>query len=291
MQKAGRVLIDAHPGPQQGQIVGPGEPEHQLLVRDAGQKEPDVHPPLGSGFQSTQHLLAHRKVGRINIHIPLCLRKDIEIHRLGHRLVVQRAVRVGLHHPVRGGQRPGRRKGGVIRLAGAEGVPAIEEHDRKIPDSGPLQPDGGILPAAKALLGVDVFVREVDAAGVADLSVHHHDLAVVPVVHHHGDEGHHGIERDAADAVPLHPHHKILGQTQQAAEIVVDEPHVHPLRGLPLEDLLHTGPHPARFYDEKLQKDELFRLFQIGQQLGIHRLAAIKILRRRVFPRREVPVL
>ena len=76
---------------------------------------------------------------------------------------------------------------------------------------------------------------------------------------------------------PLHAHHKVLGQTQQAAEVVVDQPHVHPLCRLAPQNILHALPHLALTDDKKLQKDALFRLFKVGQQCRIHGLAAGEI--------------
>ena len=53
VEEAGAELVDAHPGPQQGQIVRPGEPVDQLLVRDAGQHQPDVHPRLAADLRAS----------------------------------------------------------------------------------------------------------------------------------------------------------------------------------------------------------------------------------------------
>ena len=76
---------------------------------------------------------------------------------------------------------------------------------------------------------------------------------------------------------PLHAHHKVLGQTQQTAKIIIDQPHVHALRGFAAQNVLHALPHPALTDDEKLQKDALFRLFKVGQQCRIHGFAAGEI--------------
>ena len=57
------------------------------------------------------------------------------------------------------------------------------------------------------------------------------------------------------------------------------------------QDLFNAVPHAAVAHDEKFQKDALFSLFQIGQQLRIHGFAAGKILRASVLPRRIGAVL
>ena len=136
VEETGREFINAHTRPEQGQIVGTAEPEHQLLIRNPGQDEPHVHSALGRTFQSIQHLFAHGQVGRVDINISLGLREDVQIDRLGQRFLIQRAVRVGLHHAILHCGQAGGRKGGVIGLLRAEGVPYIEEHHGKVPDSG-----------------------------------------------------------------------------------------------------------------------------------------------------------
>ena len=106
------------------------------------------------------------------------------------------------------------------------------------------------------------------------------------MVHHQREQRHHGVERDAPDVRPLHAHHKIRGQAQQAAEIVVDQPHVHPLGSLAAQNFLDAVPHISVADDEELQKNRLLGLFEIGQQLRVHGLAAGEILRAGVLPGR-----
>ena len=292
VQKAGGELVNAHTRPQKRQIVRPAQPEYQLLVRDARQHQTDIHPALGSVFQRIQHFLTDRKVGCIDVDILFCLRKDIQINGFCHGLLVQRTVCIGLHHAVR--RRRHQRHGAkriIIRLAGAEGVPEVEEHHRKVPRGVAFHTQGCILPVAEALLGVDILICQIHAAGVGHRTVNDYDLAVVAVVHHQRDQGHHRVERDAADMRPLHPHDKISRQAQQTAKIIVDQTHIHTLCRLTAQDLLDAVPHTAMAHDEKFQKDALLSLFQIGQQLRVHRFAAGKILRTGVLPCRIGAIL
>ena len=181
-------------------------------------------------------------------------------------------------------------EGAVVRLTGAESVPEVEEHHGKIPRSIALDAQGGVLPVAEALLRVDILVGQVHAAGVGDAPVDDHDLAVVAVVHHQREHRHHRVEGDAPDVRPLHAHHKVGGQAQQAAKVVVDQAHVHPLRGLAPEDGFHAVPHFAGVQDKKLHKDGVFGPLQVPQQLGVHGFAAGKILRSGVLPGRVAAV-
>ena len=70
VEEAGRELVDANPRPEQRHIIGAGQPEDQLLIRDARQHQPDVHAPLCRRLESFQHGLAHREVGRIELVNP-----------------------------------------------------------------------------------------------------------------------------------------------------------------------------------------------------------------------------
>ena len=136
------------------------------------------------------------------------------------------------------------------------------------------------------MLGVDIFIGKVDAARVGNVAVDDRDLPVVAMVHDQRHQRHHRVEGDAADAAALHLNNEIRRQPQQTSEIIVDEPDVHPRGGFPLEDGLHAVPHDAGLNDEKFQKDELFRPFEVGQQFGVHGLATGEIFRVRVLPRR-----
>ena len=295
VQEAGGELVNAYTRPQKRQIVRPAQPEYQLLVRDARQHQTDIHPALGSIFQRIQHFLADRKVGCIDVDILFCLRKDIQINGFCHRLLVQRTVCIGLHHAVRHQRHQRHQRHGakriIIRLAGAKGIPEVEEHHRKVPRGVAFHTQGCILPVAEALLCVDILICQIHTAGVGHRTVNDYDLAVVAVVHHQRDQGHHRVERDAADVRPLHPHDKIGRQAQQTAKIIVDQTHIHALCRLAAQDLLDAIPHTAMAYDEKFQKDALLSLFQIGQQLRIHCFTAGKILRTGVLPCRIGAIL
>ena len=293
VEETGRELVDAHPRPEQRHIIGAGQPEDELLVRDARKHQPDVHAPLCRRLEGFQHGLAHREVGRIDIDIPLGLIDDIQVDRLGQSLFVQRAVPVGLYHSVRLG-RQGlslRHKGRIILLAGAEGVPVVEEHHREVPDRRALGAESCVLPVAEPLFFIDILVGQIDAARIGCISVHDHDLPVVAVIHDQRHQRHHRVKRDTADMRPLHLHHEIGRQTQQTAEIVVDEPDIHPLCRLADKDVLYPLPHLAGADDEELEEDEPLCLFEVGQQVRVHGLTAGVIFCRGVFPCGVRPVL
>ena len=86
---------------------------------------------------------------------------------------------------------------------------------------------------AEAFLFIDVLVGQIDAAGEARFAVDDHELPVVAVVEPAGHDRHEGIERLGPDA----PLGQLLfiaaGKGGDAAEIVVEDPHVQALGGLP----------------------------------------------------------
>ena len=63
------------------------------------------------------------------------------------------------------------------------------------------------------------------------------------------------------------------GQHTDAAHIVIDDPHVHTLRRLALEDLVDLVPHDAQADDKVFNKDEVLGTFQGGKHIGKHIVA------------------
>ena len=52
------------------------------------------------------------------------------------------------------------------------------------------------------------------------------------------------------------------GQGQEAAHVVVHNPHVQAFLGFAFQDLQNRIPHSAFFYDKELQEDIFFCFFQ-----------------------------
>ena len=150
----------------------------------------------------------------------------------------------------------------MIHRAGHEGagiaflllikVPELQEDGGK--GRHRLAPDhhGHILPMAEPLIAVDVFIRQIDAAGKSAEAVDHRDLAVVPVVHLHRQMRLDGIEQLRLDAITPQRLAVIRRKRGDAAGIIIDEPHIHPFLYLILEDIQHAVPHDAFCDDEVL---------------------------------------
>ena len=124
---------------------------------------------------------------------------------------------------------------------------------------------------AETFLFIDIFIRQIDAAGEGHLAVHHQNLAVVPVVvmgrEHRTDRG----EHSALYPFLLHHLREEAGQIPQHIGAVAQKADLHALPGLFLQDVQHRPQHMASGHDEELQEDEPLRLSQLLHH--IHELA------------------
>src|SRR5699024_1067036 len=163
VDEAGGVLVDLHPLLDELPVVAVGQGEGGLLVRDAGNDDPHVHPPLGGVGQGGEHVIVQNQVGGGDVDVPLGPVEDVHVHHLAHVLLVHGDVPVG-HDPA-----PGRNRGGgvqvlqVVRPPSRRHVPQLEEHQGEAPHRLAGDHDGGVLPVAEAPDPVDVLIRQVDA--------------------------------------------------------------------------------------------------------------------------------
>ena len=180
--------------------------------------------------------------------------------------MVQGRIRVGLD-PAGAGE-PGHGLGPeqveVLLPAGAV-VPHGQEHDGHGPHRLPPQEDGAVLPVAEPHPAVDILVRQVHPPGEAPLPIDDAQLPVVPVVHPQGQHRDQPVEHPALDAPGRHLVIISAGQGEHAAEVVIDQPHLHPGGGLPLQDVQDGVPALPLLEDEILQEDVTLRLLQLLQ--------------------------
>ena len=276
MDKTGLIFINFHACAQKGRIIGTGQPENGRLVRDPRRDDAHVHAPLRRLAEGVSHHVVHDQIGGENIDIIPGLMKDIQIYVFRDRFIIQRRIGVGLHQP---GSAEGLRmphmgaEAADIRILLPEGVPHFQEHHGKAPDSLPLQPDSRILPVAEADDLIDIFIRQIDPAGIARMAVDHQDLPVVPVVHDQRKDRHHRVEGHAFDARLFQPGVISRGKPGDAAHVVVDHADLHALSGLLLQHLQDAFPHLSFRNDEVFQKNEMPRAFQILHHVREHFLA------------------
>ena len=285
MDKPRRVLVDAHPRFDQHLVVGPCHRVDIPFVRHVGGNDPHVQPRLGRRGQRRDHLAADDEVGGGDVDIPVRLVDEVQVHRLPHRLVVQGAVGVGLHHPVAGHRLPLVPPGvveGVVIPGPPDVVPQGKEHQGEAPHRVATQQHRRVLPVAVLGVGVDVLVRQVDAAGEAGVAVDDADLPMVPVVQPAGEHRHEGVKDAAPDALLLQ-HPLVVGrQRHHAAQVVVHHPDVQTGLGFALQHLQDGVPHPPLLDDEVFQKDIVLRLLQFLQHPGELDLPQGKVLHRGV---------
>ena len=79
---------------------------------------------------------------------------------------------------------------------------------------------------------VNIFIPQVDAAGIAYLAVDHADLPVVAVVLGGGQERLDAVCHLALDSITRDLFRIIVGQHGDGAHPVVHEPHFHPFPDL-----------------------------------------------------------
>ena len=254
--------------------MGAGHLEHIALVRDVGGDDAHIHPGLGRVAQGGVGGHVDDQIGGGDVDVFPGLGDHIQIDRLAHRLPVQGRIRVGLD--IAG---PGAHSGGLrpemaeLLLPAAAVVPHGEEHDRHGPHRVPLQQNGAVLPVAEALPPVDVLVCQVDPAGETHLSVDDHQLPVVPVVQPQGHNGNEAVEHPALDAPGGQLLVVVPGEAEDAAHIVIDQPDLHALGGLLLQNVQDAVPKDAGLEDEVLQEDVPLRLLQLLQHPGKNQIA------------------
>ena len=284
MDEAGLELVDLHAVRDEVGIVGLGGLVDEDLVRNAGGDDPHVDAAPGRVDQGLLQALVDDEIGRGDPHIALCALDEAEIDVFPDGLAVERAVGVGLDiaASVDAVERAGQRHvigviADLVGLRAAEVVPHGEEHDGEAPRGLPAHHDGGILPVAAPLLGVDVFVRQVDAAGEGGDTVDHADLAVVAVVLPGEEEGDEPLEDAAVDPLPAELSVEIARDGERAADIVVDDADVDARFDFFEEDLMHGVPHLALADDEVLEENVALGPAEFFEQDGEHGLAALEI--------------
>ena len=201
---------------------------------------------------------------------------ELQIHIFGHHFPVDGAVGKGLHQRAAGRGHGGDLRQQLVvirRFIGKMCPPEREEHVRIAAGGGAFQADAAVLPVAETSHFIDVFIRQIHAAGVGDAAVHHHDLAVVAVIQHQIQHRHAAVETERPDAVGTQQIYIVVGQQAQAAGIVVDDTNVQAGGGFLPQDLVDLAPHLAHADDEAFHKNAVLRGLQVGQHIGQHHIA------------------
>ena len=163
-------------------------------------------------------------------------------------------------------------------------IPQLQKHGGQIGDAAAGQLDAGVLPVSKPVHLVDVFVSEVDAAGIADVSVNDADFSVVTIVQVRGDE-----RKQAVKTNDLHAHRPkffvvVMRERGNTSHIVIHQTDFDALRGLLPQNFQDGIPHDAALDDEKLDENKALSFFQIHQHRIVQVVAEREIFRGGVFP-------
>ncbi len=271
VEKAGGVFVDLHAVAQKLPPVGLRHHVGELVVvRDAGDEEPHVHPSVGGDAKSLLHGLLHGVIGRGEVEHLLGGGDELEVDFLnGVVRVVQGPVGKGLA-PALGVFR--RMAGAVVVVLVVEGAPHHFPHLHKLgckaPDSLALNANGGVLPVAEADNQVGVFVGKVDASGVGVLPVDNGNFPVVPVVEidavHIAVDGVEGLDLDARILEGLEG---LVGEAGEVAEVVEGDVDFHPGGGPLLQNGEDAVPELPLRQDVVFQEDIKFRLLQALNQV------------------------
>ena len=128
-------------------------------------------------------------------------------------------------------------------------------------------------------IGVDVLIRQIDAASKADLAVDDADFTVIPVIEPRGENGVEGIEHAYPQSLCPQDAIVMAGQCRKAPQIVVHQPHFHALFDFSFQHFQDAVPHGAFLDDEVLQENERFRCLQLPQKRIKERLSNGEIFR------------
>ena len=261
MDETGRVLVDADARMDQAFVVRLRQQEDTLLIRDTRGDDAHIHAALRRHTEFAVHLLTDDEVGRRDVYMMLRRLDDVHVNIFPEGLMVDRRIRVRLHvgvlllrfvcvrhQVVRHGQ-----------VGLLDEIPHFEEHQRVVADRIALEADAAVLPVSVRRLEIEVFIRQIKAAGETDLVIDDHDLTMVAVVHEHVDKRDERIEDPALDAVAVHSFREVLIDELQASEVVVDHADLDALLHLADQDLLHRLPDLRVLDGEILEEDELLR--------------------------------
>ena len=294
VEEAGGVFIDLHAVAQKLPPVSLGHHVGKLVVvRNAGDKNPHVHPRVGGDAQGFLHGLLHGVIGGGEVEHLLGGGDELQIDFFnGIVRVVQGPVGKGL------APAPGAFHfvpGAVVVVLVVEGAPHHLPHLHELggepPDPRALDADGGVLPVSEADDEVGVFVGDVDAPGIGELPVDDGDFPVIPVVE--VDAVHiavNGVEGLHLNARVLEILERLVGKAGEVAEIIEGDVDFHAGGGPLLQNGEDAVPELSLRQDVVLQKNIDLRLLQVLDQVLEKLRALLEIDGVRVPVEQEAPL-
>ena len=260
------VLKNAHPVAHQPRVVGAGDPIDHFFVGNAGRYNPHIHPAQCRQAQLAVHFIADNQVRGGDIQLVRGAFDHIQVHVFGKRLVVHRAVGIGLYKAIFRGRIGVYRQITLKLIVGiAHRVPHFQKHSRQAFHCVPFQSHAGVFPIPVRVFEIEIFVCQIVSARKTDLAVNHGDFAVVAVVHKQVEKGNDRVENPAGNADFFHPPDKSGVDKADTADVVIQNPHFHPGARFFCKNRLQAGKGLRLLNGMILQKNKTFRFFQIPQ--------------------------
>lgn len=146
-------------------------------------------------------------------------------------------------------------------------IPGGEKEGEEISDGGAFEANPGVFPVTVEGFLVDVFVGEINTAGVADFAVDDDDFAVVAVIVKAVDAGIELVGWGTMDAKRFEIVIVAGGESKNATDVVIHDIDFDALLYFGLENGEDLVPHLARADDEEFKHDEALGSFEVEEEL------------------------
>ena len=150
----------------------------------------------------------------------------------------------------------------IVRVRLLNGIPHFKKHDCKTPYSISFHPHTGIFPKAIRMGNIEIFIRQIVAAGKTNLSINDRNLSVIPVIHKHIDERHNLIENSTLNTLAFHLFDKIRIDKAHTANIIINQTDFHTFLCLLKENTFHARKGLRILNGMVFHKNKFLRLLQ-----------------------------
>ena len=267
VDKPWRVLKNLNPRFHQIRIGSAGNNLNQLLVRNERSHDADIHSPHSSILDILRQVVVNDQIRRGNVDIVRSLTDDILIDRFTNLTLINR-----LRPAAIGNVKPFSFNSFIFQMVlvkicdfPAVDVPVHEKKPRQSLDCPTFQADTAIFPMAKTDDMIDILVRQIDTASIANLTVNDQNLAVVTVVIGYRHPRDHLVKLISLDTHFAQLTRIIAWQSSHAANIIIEQFDFNALRSFFDQDFQNTVPHQPFIDDIKLQKNKFLSSPQISQ--------------------------
>ncbi len=268
VDKTRSIFINTDPGTDEGGIIGLGEQENELFVRDAGSDNAHINTSFRRHAQFLLHFIVDNKIGGGNIHISGGVLKYIHIHVFAECHIVQGCVGIRLDIALLGAWEDG--IPGQVLFTGDIGVPDeiphFQKHDGMAFHRIAFQADAGILPVSVGMGDIKIFVRQIKASGEADTIIDYGYFAVIPVVHENVKERDEGVENAALDSLLVQAAHEFRFYITDASKVIIYKTYLHAFGNFLQKDFFDPAEGFRILHREIFHENKLPGIFQIFQE-------------------------